>query len=319
MVTDLQTGEQIADSSRPGGSGPLVQVGNHTENGLTASYRLPGTDLRIWRAADSDQLHVRVRLADTLNSLPGLHSLPVVRSLPGISALPTGQQSPWLEADVTLEAGTMPGLTAISDIDPADGGSATMTAKTAAQAAWGNIRVHSGHRVHTFSLDGGLGGYDYTNGFLPRHTMWRWAYTTGRLADDRSFGLNLVSGFTGIGDRTGENAVWLDGVLHPMPSAIRVIWDAQDPQATALVRSTDGTVHLHFTPIAHHHEHLNLGILRSRFTQPTGHFHGHVEVDGQRCTWTDYRACSRTRTASGKAGSGAHLASLNCASKITPV
>ncbi len=280
MVTDLRTGAVIADSSRPGATGPMVQIGDRPGPGLTARYRLPGTSLTFHRPDDSAETTVRIRLADTRHSLPGLHSIPGLSALPGAAHLPTGVQRPWLEVDLTLEQGVSPGLTSVAAVR-GETPMVTSTCKTSALPVWGEVRVHEDGGARSYSLDGGMGGYDYTNGFLPRRTAWRWAYGTGRLADARPFGINLVSGFSGIGDEATENAVWLDGALVPITSPVRVL-KAADDMAPWTVRSLDGSVHLAFTPLACHREAMNLGMIRSRFIQPTGHLTGHVIVEGER-------------------------------------
>lgn len=281
MVTDLATGEVLVDSSRPGGLGPMVTVGEKPGEGLLASYRLPGTEYAFAREEGSSETTFRIRLADTFNSLPGLHSIPIVSQLPGVSLLPTGKQRPWVEIDLTLEHGVTPGLTAVSAVR-GERTTVTATVKTAALPGWGEIRVHGDKgKITTISLDGAMGGYDYTNGFLPRRTQWKWAYGTGRLADGRTFGLNLVSGFTGIDDKVSENVLWLDGDLVPITSPVRIVRPG-DASQTWTARTLDGSLHLAFVPIACHRESLNLAVIQAELVQPAGHFSGHVTVDGER-------------------------------------
>lgn len=284
MVTDLQTGETIVDSSRPGGAGPLVSVSDSPLDGLHATYRIPGTEYRIWREPGSKETRVSVKLRRTGESLPGLRWVPGISNVPFLRDLPTASTHPWLEIDLTLESSVAPPLTAVSKVD-AHGGLVTSTVKTAAMNTWGTITVHGDKPAdapHAFTLDGGTGGMDYTNGFLPRRTSWRWAYTTGRLEDGRLFGLNLVSEFSGIGDEACENGVWLDGALVPMDARVRVLFDRSDHSKPWTVRNLDGTIHLQFQPIAVHREGLNVGVIRSSFVQPTGRFYGHVMVEGER-------------------------------------
>jgi hypothetical protein len=281
MVTDVRTGEVLVDSSRPGGAGPLVQVSDHPGEGLSATYRLPGTEYAITRGPGSAETRISVRLRRTADSLPGLRWVPGLGRVPWLRDLPTAGERPWVDIDVVLEPSVAPPLTAVSRLD-VEGGLVTSTVKTAAMNVWGTVRVQgTGAQVRTLPLDGGTGGLDYTNGFLPRQLQWRWAYATGRLADGRLFGLNLVSGFSGLGDRAAENALWLDGALVPLDPRARILFDPADRSRPWLVRTVDGSVHLRFTPVAVHSEALNLGLLRSSFVQPTGVFHGHVVVDGQ--------------------------------------
>lgn len=284
MVTDLATGETIASSTRPGGSKPLVSVNDYPMDGLQARYRLPGTEYAVWREPGSNETNVRVRLRGTGDSLPGLRWVPGLSQVPGLRSLPTASTRPWLDIDLNLESTVAPPLTAVTAVD-ADGGLVTSTMKSAAMNAWGTVTLHPedpDEAPRTLQLDGGTGGLDYTNGFLPHHTAWRWAYTTGRLGDGRLFGLNLVSGFSGIGDNATENAAWLDGVLVPLSPQVRVLVDKHDLRKPWTVRTVDGSVHLRFEPLAIHRHGLNLGVMRSRFVQPTGLFTGHVIVDGER-------------------------------------
>ncbi len=64
----------------------------------------------------------------------------------------------------------------------------------------------------TFALGGGLGGYDYTHGYLARRTAWKWAFLLGHAESGERVGLNLVQGFVG----EPECALWIDGALHPL-------------------------------------------------------------------------------------------------------
>jgi hypothetical protein len=281
MITDLVTGEVIAGSSRPGGTGPLVTVNDHPLEGLKASYRLPGTEYRMERAPGSSETRIKVRLRRTAASLPGLRWVPGIATVPVLRDLPTASNEPWLDIDLTLEAGVAPALTAVSPVH-ADGGLVTSTIKTSTMNSWGTITLHGEGAPQTLSLDGGAGAMDYTNGFLPRHTYWQWASSTGRLADGRMFGLNLVSQFAGVGDDTAENAVWLDGALVPLDPGCRVLFDKHDLSKPWTIRTVDGGVHLQFQPLSIHRESLNLGLIRSRFVQPTGVFTGHVMVEGER-------------------------------------
>lgn len=284
MVTDLVTGEQVVDSSRPGALRPLFHVGDKPLAGLTATYRLPGTDYRISTEPGRNEIRIQVRLRRTSQSLPGLRYLPGIKRIPIARDLPTASSQPWVDVDFTLEPTVAPALTAVTPVS-AHGGLVTSTTKTAAMNAWGTVTVHGevpDSAPRTISLDGGTGGMDYTNGFLPRHTHWRWAYSTGRLSDGRLFGLNLVSDFSGIGDNSCENAVWLDGALVPLDPRVRVQYDPDDLHQPWTVRALDGSVDLRFEPLAVHDEGLNLGVLRSKFIQPTGHYTGHVTVEGER-------------------------------------
>ena len=281
MLTDLRSGEVLIDSSRPGAGGPLVAISDRPGEGFEATYRMPGTTYRISRPEGSSEYRIHVSLTDTRNALPGLHSIPQLASLPLLSSLPTATPAKWVEVNLTLDSAPAPMLTAINELD-AGRPLAHSTVKGAAMPAWGTVTVHGPAGPTVFSLDGGLGGWDYTNGQLPRHTSWRWAFATGRLADNRTFGINLVSDFSGLGETAAENALWVDGRLIPITEPARIIINEMAPDKGWYVLTDDGAVHLRFVPVAEHSEALNLGLLRSAFRQPVGHFTGHVTIDGER-------------------------------------
>lgn len=127
-----------------------------------------------------------------------------------------------------------------------------------------------------FALDGGLGGYDYTHGYLARHTAWKWAFLLGRAESGERVGLNLVQGFVG----EPECALWIDGALHPLAEG-RFTFDPRQPLAPWLVRTADDSVDLRFEPGGIHQEHKNLGVITSRFIQPVGCFSGSIRVPGR--------------------------------------
>jgi hypothetical protein len=261
MVTDLRTGEVIADTSRPGGSGPLNRVADTVGHGVSAVYKLPGTDYAYTQDGPGTPLRVRINVSRVRDALP-------VR------------RRPWVDIDFTLSPGSAPPLSVISEVR-SKRLMATSTFKTSVQPSAGEVRIHRPGQVDTYSLDGGFGGYDYTNGHLPRLTAWRWAYTTGRLRDGRLFGLNLVSDFSGIEDRALENAVWLDDRLLHVAAPVRFDFDPENPDKPWRIRTLDGAIELRFDPMATHIEATNLGVIRSNFAQLTGRFTGRVVVAGQ--------------------------------------
>ncbi len=257
MITDLRTGEVIADSSR---QGALARINDAPGDGLRASYRLPGTRYEI--ARDGADTRFTASLGRAVASLPG-------------------RSQPWLDVDLVLrETGT--GITAISEVRHDSRSAASVTGKTAGLAVTGAATVHSaGGASRAVHLDGGIGGYDYTNGFLPRTTAWRWAYATGPLQDGTVLGFNLSEGFSGVGERGRENAVWIDGRPFPLDSRTRFTFDRADLLAPWQVTTVDGTVRLRFEPLALHREHLDIKVMRSHFMQPVGHFSGEIDVAGR--------------------------------------
>ena len=256
MATDLTTGESLVGSSR---KLALAAVNDAPGDGLHASYRLPGTRYSVDRR--DDEVRVQVSLARSVLPRPG-------------------PSRPWVELDLTLRE-TGVGITAISEVQHGDASAVSVTAKTAGMAVSGTLQVHGDGAGRRFVLDGGFGGYDYTQGLLPRHTAWRWAYGTGRLADGTVLGLNLVEGFSGIGERSRENALWIDGSPVALDARTRFEFDRSDVMSPWSITTADGAVRLRFDPVAAHDERLDLKLLRSLFIQPVGHFSGEVDAGGR--------------------------------------
>ncbi len=116
---------------------------------------------------------------------------------------------------------------------------------------------------------------------MPRNTAWRWAYGTGRLPDGTVLGFNLSEGFSGVGERSRENAVWIDGRPSALDARTRFEFDRTDVMRPWHVTTQDGTVRLRFDPVAAHNEFLDVKAVRSLFIQPVGHFSGEIDVDGR--------------------------------------
>jgi hypothetical protein len=134
--------------------------------------------------------------------------------------------------------------------------------------------VIAGGRHH--SLDGALGGLDFTFGFLARRTAWRWAFALGRARSAERVAVNLVQGFVG----PAECAVWVNGELYRV-SGGAIEYDEKSPLASWQVRTTDGELDLRFEPGALHAEEHDYGVVASRFIQPAGSFSGTVRLPGR--------------------------------------
>ena len=177
--------------------------------------------------------------------------------------------------DVVIDArlaaeGAPPPIGVVADLGAR--GLVNATEKGALLAVTGAATI-AGRRI---TLDGGLGGYDYTHGYLPRHTAWKWAFLLGHAEGGERVGLNLVHGFVG----EPECALWIDGALHPLAEG-RYTFDPQRPMEPWQVRTEDESVDLRFEPGGIHQEHKNLGIITSRFIQPVGCFSGTIRVPGR--------------------------------------
>ncbi|MDA9912971.1 DUF2804 domain-containing protein [Candidatus Nanopelagicales bacterium] len=258
-VTDRATGEKLAEASRPGGTRPLVRVGNKPAAGHRSHYVLPGTMM----TARADERDLRFQAS--------FHRVPF---LPMLS-------DPWIDLDLWMELDAHDGITAVSEI-AGSSPMVTTTVKNAALPVRGQLTLNRDGRKTEFSLAAGQGGFDFTSGYLPRETSWRWAFSVGRSADNRSVGLNLTSDFSGMGGRCGENMIWLDGVPHRLNPSADISFDQTEPLKPWHITTSDGAVDLIFNPMSVHKESLNLGAVRSSFIQPAGHFSGSVRVGDER-------------------------------------
>ena len=234
-VADRRTGKLLADISRPGGTKPLVSVNDHPGEGHRSRYRMPGSDVAM-RTQDG-----------ILTSAPRWARRSVCRR----------SASPSLELDLAFDITAQPALTVISDLDT-DPPMVSTTGKNAGLPVSGRVVVRQSGLLHAFDFTDGIGGFDYTNGHLPRHTHWRWAYFTGRLGNGRTVGLNLSADFSGLAGRAHENSVWYDGQLHAIDPDATIDFDEDNPDKPWHMRTSDGKVDLVFTPIGVHRESLNL-------------------------------------------------------------
>ncbi len=151
---------------------------------------------------------------------------------------------------------------------PAGANGWTYTCKEVAMQITGTCHVSGRPR----NLARALASVDRSLGLMRRETAWQWCSLMGWHAD-QPYGLNVAMGVNESGQT--ENAFWLDGTLHkfgsisfhPVEHGCKVKGDHVD---------------LDFKGMSRHKEHLNLGLLASRFTQWQGRYQGVIGWDGQR-------------------------------------
>lgn len=256
-AVELGTGRVLVDESFLNVPGPHVEVSDTPGAGLSARFWLPGASFAASRAEGDERYKVKVELSRVVRPLAG----PVKW---------TGE---------LLAAGGPPALTVIAPV--AGDGKVNVTQKWSALLAFGSLEV-DGKR---YRLDGGVGGMDYTQGFLARHTAWRWAFSAGRLSDGTPIGFNLVEGFnesTSEGPNPpNENALWLGNELIPLPRA-HFTFNKKDPLERWQMRTEDGSLEVNFKPLHAHREHRDLRVVKSWFVQPVGVYEGFVKLpDGR--------------------------------------
>lgn len=257
LALDYTTGRVLADVGVLGLPKVMTKVNGHPGAGLDVEFRRPDGHWRMWREFGDERFHGSVKLG-----LPGPFTRPKL-------------DLRWS----LLAAGAPPPLTVIA---PVDGGVVNVTQKWAGLLSSGALEA-DGRR---FSLDGGLGGLDYTHGYLARETSWRWAFVCGRLDDGTPLGINLVEGFNESRDDVNENALWLGDRLIPLGRA-RFTWNPNAILDGWQVRTTDGVLDLSFKPWAAHQELRDLKVVKSAFKQPVGLWQGEVKVDGRSYTFKD--------------------------------
>jgi hypothetical protein len=249
----------------------IVDLG-YLMNGL--GYALQGTELAVDRSVLAPPPLGGVNHTSCGGHLARLHmgaSFLRVERPDGESYYDVEVELPELQIRARMETEGAP--SPISVVAAIPGGIVNSTEKRALLRVTGEARIRGVKK----SLDGALGGFDYTNGLLARHTQWRWAFAMGRARSGERVGLNLVEGFVG----EGECALWVDDALFPLSEG-RFTFDRDRPNDTWRVRTDDGAVDLEFTPRGIHFEKKNYGIVSSFFLQPIGVYRGKIRVpDGR--------------------------------------
>jgi hypothetical protein len=254
VAVDLKEQKPLCDVSFLGAPGPFAEVGDKPGAGLAASFRTLGGRMSIKRGEDDESYRLGV----------------------DVSRVRTGSLQSFQWSGELLVAGGPPAVTVVA---PVEGGLVNVTQKRGGLLALGQLEV-AGKR---FRLDGGVGGLDYTHGYLARHTQWRWAFAAGRLADGTPLGLNLVEGFNEGTPECNENALWLGDRLFPLARA-RFEYDASELLDVWRLRTVDGAVDLRFRPIYAHREERDFRVVVSHFAQPVGLFSGTVHAGGRTYT-----------------------------------
>jgi hypothetical protein len=252
---DFTAGQVLADRGVLGLPAPFVDVNDAPGMGLRARFHHPTLRLAAGRGQGDAPYSGTLRLGGA----------PILGS-------------PTLNLSWELSAtGAAPPITVIATVE---GGGVNVTQKCAGLEAAGFLE--SGARRYT--LNGGVGGLDYTQGYLARKTAWRWALVCGRLDDGTLFGINLVEGFNESRDDVNENALWLGKELIPVGRA-RFTWNPQAVIEPWRVRTVDGVLDLRFKPLAVHQELRDLKMVRSQFKQPVGLWEGEIKWGGKSYTF----------------------------------
>lgn len=114
---------------------------------------------------------------------------------------------------------------------------------------------------------------DWSCGYMRRHTYWNWAATAGCLPDGRHFGMNLSCGVNETSFT--ENYFVLDSQLTKVDT-VNFSFNQRDLYQPWRLASIDRRVCLTFHPTGHRGELVNALVVKSRFTQMFGLFHGRL-------------------------------------------
>lgn len=186
-----------------------------------------------------------------------------------------------LHIDATLDPAAAP--LPVSSLVPTPPGDINATVK------WNLLPMTGSMKLGTREWDlaeGFRGGFDYTQGILPSHTVWNWAFLNGTADDGTPIGLNLTGGIVPDG-LTGDNALWVGDTLSTLAKPT-FTFNRQNYMDPWEVTTADGRVQLRFTPKGSHSENRNLGLVDSRFIQVAGLFNGTIRTaDGRILTLTD--------------------------------
>ena len=244
LVASVREQRVLYDATFLGLPRPFVHVGDFPARGLSVRFRLPQAGISSERA---------------FAEAPYRHAV----------------RAPGLSVQCSLDASTAPpALTVVAPVP--NGGVVNVTQKASALALSGHLLVQG----KQFSLDGGVGGMDYTQGYLARHTAWRWAFACGRLGDGTAVSFNLADGVNDSLDFT-ENAAWLGSRLVPLGRA-RFDYDRAHVEGPWHITTADGLLDVTFTPFGAHREERDLKLVKSHFVQPVGLYRGHLTVDGKK-------------------------------------
>ena len=251
-AVDLREKRPLLDRSYLGVPGKLGGVGNRPGRGFESHFTTVNATFRGSRSGNGERYRTAIQVSD----------------------VPLLKRALRWEGEI-LAVGGAPALTVIASAG--GGGEVNVTQKQAGLLAFGSLQVGG----RSYSLDGGVAGLDYSHGYFPRHTVWRWAMACGRLEDGTPVGLNLVEGFNEDSDAVNENALWLGSRLYPLGRA-RFSYNQGDPLDEWRITTTDRELELRFRPVFVHREERDLKLVRSRFIQPAGTFHGTVLAGGRR-------------------------------------
>ena len=149
----------------------------------------------------------------------------------------------------------------------------TFTQKSTARTCNGTVQWHD--QTYDLKAINALAGVDWTGGYMRKETAWNWGSLSHQLDDGRLLGFNFAAGVNETGHT--ENALWLDGRLIKI-NMIEFLFDRTQPKSSWALRSNDGMIDLHFTPVGARSDKTNALLIQSNFRQFYGRYHGEIHL-----------------------------------------
>ncbi|HET57923.1 MAG TPA: DUF2804 domain-containing protein [Deltaproteobacteria bacterium] len=141
----------------------------------------------------------------------------------------------------------------------------------------GSGKISSGEMSWNIDAGQSCGVFDYTLGYLSRHTFWNWAAGGGIDSQENRVGFNCVQGINETGFT--ENAFWINGRLFKV-DVVHFRYDDGDFLKPWDIASNDGRVTIRFVPEGIRSANIQAGLFASRFSQPFGRFQGSLRGNG---------------------------------------
>jgi len=113
--------------------------------------------------------------------------------------------------------------------------------------------------------------YDWSGGYLRRHTNWYWAAFSGILPDTMQIGANIAALVNE--SYFNENAFWINGNRTRSHQCI-FDFDVSDPYKPWRIWNEAGTIDIKFNPEGERSENINAVLIKTAFRQFVGKFSG---------------------------------------------
>ena len=235
-LVDLETGTTLKNLSFLGVPRLSLQINEKAGAGARASFRQLGSSIELWRPEQSSKYNLAIDSGD-------------------------------FHVEASFDTALAPPPLIVSGL--AKKNILASTQKTNLMPAQGRIRLNS----KLLNLEGALASLDFSSGFFPRITEWRWGFAQGRLTDGTPVGFNLADG-NNLGGQN-ENGLWIGKHLYRVDEA-EFFFDRQNVVAPWRIKTKDGLLNLAFTAKGVHREDRNLLIVKSRFAQVMGRYSGSI-------------------------------------------